>query len=650
MDGTMYKKLLLTLFATALCLTLSAKQQDALYLTLGEKILEAYDQVAAEKKDTSLFDAPKIESKEEKEKKVDTSIYHFSDHEKLQLSIKLLDAKSSTLLPKSYFCRLEELEKLSVFKGTGSDKKANLLNIFTTKTSFGKIMAAELLVTAPYSYKEIVERQKSVKLFAENKQLLEKALQAVTKIGENESLHHTFYKHDENFEKAVSTLAMKGLGSWFNLNPLVLQTAHIFRTINYVTSLSPTIVALCAFGAPYYIEANIKEKLNSTTKKVAHGIGFALGSIMYGFTVQDIYAQFIQMRSIVTNLQQRTTAIATIVRNMKEVYKLSKQYPELLSALPEMSALTTLFEQKNDTNLQYLLELLEAKTFDGQLSYFSNVGKIFVAYQLIHEKKEALVPALQAIGKLDALCSAAELVTTRTDDTPYCFVKFVNSAQPLMHITNGRHPLIPTQAVVKHTVNIGSTDKNLHIAGPNGSGKSVVISEIADWTIMAHAFGIIPAEKATMSVFTGGLHVYLGVQEDLSRNLSTYMAQQHRFEEIMFMAERAHEKRKVALIVMDEPLTGASPSIAGPRVHDDGLKLASYPTVCTVLASHFAESSTLERDSNGTFSTYYLGLKPHGFRSFTRTFNLERGQHPWWNIDTELTKQYLFWLETQSIK
>ncbi len=352
----------------------------------------------------------------------------------------------------------------------------------------------------------------------------------------------------------------------------------------------------------------------------------------------------------VRDQQKNLMGIACALEGLLEISNLIKQSPELVKNVPECHVIVNFFDKVavDTTEIGYLLSLLKTSTFKGQPSFFSHHGRIKAAYRIVENNREALLKPFIALGKLESFWAAAKLVVQSSHEKPYSLVTLQKSPTPYLTVVNGHHPLVGKDKTVTHTFGIdGQPTKNIIITGPNGSGKSVVMNEIASLVVQAQALGIAPAEHVVLSPYDF-IEAYLDVTQDLSRGLSTYMAQQKRFENILEKAEECAYTDKKILIIMDEPLAGTSSNIAGPRVYAGCIKLAKYPNITTVVASHFAESTKLAEETEGAFSSYYLDLiAENGGTTFKRTFSLKSGQHPWWNSDATLTNNYLTWLNAK---
>lgn len=660
------KKILLSIIL--FCLTITIHTTDSLYHILGEKLLESSEQIAkTEEQNQNIFNEPKLQQEDPSKIKVETTIYDFTAHEKLHLTTQLLKALfPKTKLPsKDTLCSLQDLEKLAVFKGSASNKLNNVLATFPTTTSYGKIRLAELFVTTPTTKPAIEKRQKFVKKIASNTELRTQLQQALSLISNNEGFHYTFYKHDESFEKVVTTLSQND--SFIGNYPTIIQGIHILKSALVAYSVLPISIIGNTFIFKKYIDSTVTQKkfhfkdgnfvwtseaaLPPFYTLLAAG---TLSTLNYALTLRGAYENFTQTQAIINNLYMRTKGFADTIRGLRILYTLVKNDPSIADHIEEVDTLKNLFEQTNNHDLSYLIQLLETTTFKDELSYFSHVGRIYKAYHLIHKLKKEFVSTLATAGMFDAYYAAAQLTLPDNDNiSQYTYAHIIDSTCPILAIKECAHPLIHTTPNITHEICINEEQKNIHIAGPNGSGKSVLVSEIALAILEAHAFGIVKTTSTVQPIIScmNKLLTYLNVQEDLSKNLSTYMAQQMRFDEIMTEAEKAHQKGQNIIIIMDEPLTGASPLIAGPRVQEGALNLASYPEITTILASHYQELTLLQEESNNGFVTYYLDLIPsHDGTQFTRLFTLHKGQHPWWNINKDLTKNYLIWLDKESRK
>ena len=416
-------------------------------------------------------------------------------------------------------------------------------------------------------------------------------------------------------------------------------------------AIDKVITTLNMWSAGKYIEKYQKEKKYSLPKAILRTYWMtAIEDAIYAWRVSKGISTIKLDDAIMQNFQLRLIGVAKVVEGMRELAQLLEEHPTLAQAEPQLNELTKLFVQKGH-DICSLIELLQTNTFKGETSFFSNSGNILATNTLMNEQKEKLVPALHAAGKLEGMWAAARMVTENKPERGiYTFATIVESNKPILHIKGARNPLMRNaQNAIENNISIGlpgSTDTNLLITGPNGSGKSVFMQIPPLAVAQIQAYGIASANEISASPFA---HVItsVNVQEDLQADLSTFMAQQKRFNDVVTKALDSNNRGKKALVMMDEALSGTSDIVGGPMVFDGGKQLAELENTITIMASHFTQPSELEEATNGAFSSYYLDVEVAN-GEIKRLFTLKRGKNPWWKIDQTMTEAYVRALAQES--
>ncbi len=356
---------------------------------------------------------------------------------------------------------------------------------------------------------------------------------------------------------------------------------------------------------------------------------------------------------VLAHIHKRLKATACVVEGLSLLAEIANEYQEFVTLMPETKCLIELFEtgKEKKEELEELVRILQTNTLKSDYAFLSHSGNILAAYTLMQELADEFIPALYAAGKIEGFVAAADLVKHYTAQRGvYSFVDFVESEHPLVCIAQGRNPLMCTaENAVENTIILGSdaqVNKNLIITGPNGSGKSVLMAMFPLVITTAQAYGITSAHETVMTPFRKVI-VSANVVENLQQNKSTFMAQQQRFNDVIFKACLENENKNFSLVLLDEALSGTSDDVGGPMVFEGGKKLAELENTITIMASHFTQPSELEEATNGAFSSYYLDVEVAN-GEIKRLFTLKRGKNPWWKIDQAMTEAYVRALAQES--
>ncbi|GBD36746.1 DNA mismatch repair protein MutS [bacterium HR36] len=161
-----------------------------------------------------------------------------------------------------------------------------------------------------------------------------------------------------------------------------------------------------------------------------------------------------------------------------------------------------------------------------------------------------LMETAEALARLDVLAGLAELADLQN----YCRPEIVT--QPVVHIRNGRHPVLeqtlPVGSFVPNDVCLSPEDGFLLvITGPNMSGKSTYIRQTALLVLLAQMGSFIPAESARIGV-TDRIFTRVGASDDVARGQSTFLV------EMIETANILHNATARSLVILDEIGRGTS--------------------------------------------------------------------------------------------
>ncbi|HFC6942682.1 TPA: DNA mismatch repair protein MutS [Neisseria meningitidis] len=211
----------------------------------------------------------------------------------------------------------------------------------------------------------------------------------------------------------------------------------------------------------------------------------------------------------------------------------------------------------------------------------THMGSRLLALWLHHPlRNRAHIRARQeAVAALDVLSTFSALAKERN------FVRPEFADYPVIHIENGRHPVVEQQ--VRHfTANHTDLDHKhrlMLLTGPNMGGKSTYMRQVALIVLLAHTGCFVPADAATIGPIDQ-IFTRIGASDDLASNRSTFMVE---MSETAYILHHATEQ---SLVLMDEVGRGTSTF--------DGLALAH------AVAEHLLQKNK----SFSLFATHYFEL------------------------------------------
>ncbi|NPA80860.1 MAG: DNA mismatch repair protein MutS [Thermotogae bacterium] len=167
-----------------------------------------------------------------------------------------------------------------------------------------------------------------------------------------------------------------------------------------------------------------------------------------------------------------------------------------------------------------------------------------------------------------------------------------------LEIEGGRHPMVEAfldRAFVPNDTSLDEGRFFALITGPNMGGKSTYLRQVGLIVLMAHMGGFVPANRARIPL-TDRIFTRIGASDDLSRGISTFMAEMNEVSHILRHATRR------SLLLLDEIGRGTS-------THD-GLAIAwavseyilSKIGAKTLFATHYHELSRLASDDPRAFN------------------------------------------------
>ena len=192
----------------------------------------------------------------------------------------------------------------------------------------------------------------------------------------------------------------------------------------------------------------------------------------------------------------------------------------------------------------------------------------------------------RTLSELDVICSLAGLAAE------YGWVKPTICTEPVLEITEGRHPvlesLLPRGECVPNDITLNSSNRIVLVTGPNMAGKSTYLRQAALLVLLAQSGSFVPAEAMKFSP-VNRIYTRIGSGDRLSRGQSTFLVE---------MAEAAamlNGSTPHSLAILDEVGRGTSTydglSIAWAMLEYLHDSLEHRPLV--LFATHYHELTSL---------------------------------------------------------
>ena len=218
---------------------------------------------------------------------------------------------------------------------------------------------------------------------------------------------------------------------------------------------------------------------------------------------------------------------------------------------------------------------------------------------------EKIQQTAKAIALLDVLISLSTVATRHN------YLKPKINERGVIHIKNGRHPVVEQMMrddmfVSNDTYLDNGKNRISIITGPNMAGKSTYMRQTALITLMAQIGSFVPADEANIGL-CDRIFTRVGASDDLASGQSTFMVEMTEVANILRNATRN------SLLILDEIGRGTSTF--------DGLSIAwavvEYISntktlgAKTLFATHYHELTELEGAISGV-NNYCIAVKEQG--------------------------------------
>ncbi|MES2664020.1 MAG: DNA mismatch repair protein MutS [Pseudomonadota bacterium] len=246
------------------------------------------------------------------------------------------------------------------------------------------------------------------------------------------------------------------------------------------------------------------------------------------------------------------------------------------------------------------LKVLEEKTLSAQSKSIQLEQEIFEKLlQDIRNQLAALQTVSEQIAEMDVLATFAERADRFQWQAP------VLKDESVLHIIQGRHPIIETKSSLPFTpndLNMNAVDKMKIITGPNMGGKSTFMRQNALIVILAHIGSWVPAAHAEIGPIDR-IFTRIGASDDLASGRSTFMV------EMTETANILNNATQHSLVIMDEVGRGTSTYDGLSLAWACAAYLANQVKAFTLFATHYFEMTALVNHAQGVQNLHLSAIE-----------------------------------------
>ncbi|HBY05702.1 MAG: hypothetical protein UV38_C0001G0101 [candidate division TM6 bacterium GW2011_GWE2_42_60] len=358
---------------------------------------------------------------------------------------------------------------------------------------------------------------------------------------------------------------------------------------------------------------------------------------IYGFIMtQKIYG------AVIKSFQTKLAGVARIIEGCEEIKQVIDEAdcPELQELITPLKEL--LSQQTTTSDMGRLIRSLKSPAFSENPSLLANVpGNALATNTLMSELKYDLVEMLYAIGQVDTNVAAAfQVHSTKNQNVHYTIAKFAEERVPFIKLNNFWNVLIGPKKAICNSLHLGlNGNANILLTGGNGCGKTKTMKAVAQAIIEAQTLCIAPGEIELAPV--NRFLVYLEEREH--DDMSTLVAEKYKLD---LMVETITElpAGELSFAILDETIKGTVQQTAEALVHDAFGKIIQSKQSTIIAATHFFEPTKLEAETSGRITNFNVEVLDNADGTFTRTFKLVPGEHPWWFKNEQKRRQFIDWL------
>lgn len=313
------------------------------------------------------------------------------------------------------------------------------------------------------------------------------------------------------------------------------------------------------------------------------------------------------------------------VRNNKKLWPLFKNRFKACEMIfgknPKLS--------KSQEEMLALLNIIPYK-WKYWLQWGSASAKYFCRFFLLFENNKSLfINPMMEVSNFESYLSSARLLkSSEKKKNKWSIVRIKDkSSHPFLKLDKVWAPVIDNDKAINNDIHF-SEDVNDKIRmailfGMNAGGKTTLIQSIASSLLLAHVYGICPAEKCTLTPFKK-IFIVIDVTTDIEKNQSKFMSE-------LIACDNIIEDNKIlkgsnfGFLICDELFCGTNPSDSNFFATNFICHMCANRNIVGIYATHDEGITEFaERFPNVYFVNYHMKVKDD-INELKYYYKIERG-------------------------
>jgi DNA mismatch repair ATPase MutS len=241
--------------------------------------------------------------------------------------------------------------------------------------------------------------------------------------------------------------------------------------------------------------------------------------------------------------------------------------------------LTRLFTTHSDDPAASMVTTILGSTWKSSLQSKLNPGAILAMHAELEKHAAMMHKLAHEIGIIDAYVNVSRHFL---ESKAYCFVTFIESSHPCVHLEGLWHHAIPAETMRSLAVNLNVDNDCLVVRGGNGWGKSTMLTAVGQALFLAQSWTIAPAQSAVITPFSG-FYTHSLKRDSIEQGLSHFY-HEHAYYENMF----TRNDNGYVLILLDEPYTCTDPHTGAEHFVSLTDRIKQSPKKLAIITTHYS--------------------------------------------------------------